>query len=315
MNTTGLQRRARALTVRRLAARQGGVVHRRQLYAAGVTRWQVRAELKAGRWRSWGRQTIAVHAASLTAEALMHRAIFETGADAALDGVSALLAAGLEHYQSPVIHVSVSKGHKHGRPRGVRVHETRRRRDDDVRATIPPRVSTDTAAIRAALWASTSRQAALILVLVVQQRLATPAALQEAFLLVKRDRRRRYIAGVLTDISGGAHSMGELDFARLCRERGLPEPDRQVRRTLPGGRAYLDVYWERYGVVLEIEGLHHLLADIAIADSIRQNWLTIDNDKVLRIPIAGLRLAADEFMEQVEQLLLANGWRRPASAA
>lgn len=305
----------RTQSVRRLAAPQGGVVHRRQLYAAGVTRSEVRAELRAGGWRSWGCQTIAVHNGPLDSVGLLHRAVFETGADAALDGVSALAAAGLEQFQAPVVHVSVSKGRKHGRPRGVRVHETRRRRDDDVLSTSPPRVRTDVAAIRAALWASTSRQAAFVLLLVVQQRLATPAALQAAFQLVKRDRRRRFIAGVLAEAGGGAQSMGELDFARMCRERGLPEPDRQVRRMLPGGRAYLDGYWERYGVVVEIEGIQHLLPDVVIADSLRQNWLTIGNDKVLRIPVLGLRLAPDDFMEQVERLLLANGWRRRRTPA
>lgn len=303
------------MQIRRLAARQDGLVHRRQLYAAGITRSQVRAELRGGRWRSWGRQTIAVHTGPLEPRAQMRRAVYETGADAALDGVSALLQAGLEHFESSVIHVSVSKSTTYRRSRGVRIHETRRRRDDDVLATSPPRVRTEVAAIRAALWAPTSRQAALVLLLVVQQRLTTPVALHEAFLDVRRDRRRRFIAGVLSDVAGGAQSMGELDFARMCRKRGLPEPDKQVRRTLPNGRVFLDVYWERFGVVVEIDGMHHLLPDVALADSIRQNWLTIGNDKVLRIPVIGLRVAADLFMEQVEQILRDNGWQRRTSAA
>lgn len=290
-------------------------MHRRQLYALGVTRWQVKAEIKGRRWRSWGRQTIAVHTGDLSPRAEMRRAVYETGADAALDGVSSLLAAGLEHFEAPVTHVSVSKSATYRRSRGVRVHETRRRRDGDVLGTDPPRVQSEGAAIRAALWAATPRQAALILILAVQQRLTTPAALHEEFTLVRRDRRRRFIAGVIADIAHGAESMGELDFARMCRKRGLPAPDRQVRRKLPSGRAFLDVYWEMFGVVVEIEGMHHLLPDVAIADSLRQNWLTIDNDKVLRIPVLGLRVAADQFMEQVEQLLRDNGWGHHPAAA
>ena len=305
----------RAARVRRLADVQSGVLHRRQLYAAGITRSQLRAELRAERWRSWGRQTIAVHTGQLGQPAVFQRAVFETGADAALDGISALTAAGLEHFESSLVHVSVSKSTTYRHSRGVRVHETRRRCDADVLGTSPPRVRAEVAAIRAALWATSSRQAALILMMVVQQRIATPAALQEAFVLIKRDRRRRSIAAVLADVAAGAHSMGELDFARMCRSRGLPEPDRQVRRRLPSGRVFLDVYWERYGVVVEIEGLHHLLPDVAIADSLRQNWLTIDNDKLLRIPLIGLRVAADEFLEQVEQLLSAHGWQRRTAAA
>ncbi|MGI8702326.1 MAG: hypothetical protein ACR2JU_14205 [Nocardioidaceae bacterium] len=313
--TTCRQRQARWATVRRLAAGQDGVVHRRQLYAMGVTRFQVKAELRARRWRSWGRQTVAVHTGDLVEGARMRRAVYETGADAALDGVSALVAAGLVHFDSAVIHVSVSKSATYRHSRGVRIHETRRRRDDDVLATNPPRVRPEVAAIRAALWAVTTRQAALVLILAVQQRLTTPEALQRAFALVRRDRRRRFLAGVLADISSGVQSMGELDFAHMCRTRGLPEPDRQVRRTLPSGRVSVDAYWERFGVVVEIEGMQHLLPGVAFADSLRQNWLTIDHDKVLRIPVLGLRVAADQFMEQVEQLLRHHGWARRTTAA
>lgn len=138
-----------------LARQQSGVVHRRQLYRLGLTRSQVKAELRARRWRSWGRQTIAVHTGPLSNKAIAWRAVFETGADAALDGVSALIDAGLEHFDSEVTHISVSKGATYRRSSPVRVHETRRRRPDDVLATGPPRVRSEVAAIRAALWART----------------------------------------------------------------------------------------------------------------------------------------------------------------
>ena len=47
---------------------------------------------------------------------------------------------------------------------------------------------------------------------------------------------------------------GKFDFARLCRSRGLPEPSRQVVRQTPGGRIYLDVAWDGYDLVVEIDG-------------------------------------------------------------
>lgn len=314
MNTTYDERLARSTRVAKLAEDQGGLLHRRQLYDAGITRFQVKAELRARRWRAWGRQTIAVRTGPLEPRAAGFRAVFETEGDAALDGVSALLDAGMEHFDTDVVHVSVSKSATYRKPSGVRVHETRRRRPEDVLATSPPRVKTPEAAIRGALWAATPRQAAFILVLVVQQGLATPAELLVAFGAIRRDRRRRHIASVLKDICGGVGSMGELDFARICRERGMPPPDRQVRRRLPSGRVFLDVYWDAYGVIVEIEGVHHLLPGIAVADSIRQNWLTIDNDRVLRIPALGLRVAASDFFDQVEALLRAQGWRRAPAA-
>jgi hypothetical protein len=309
------QRLARWREIELAADRQDGVLHRRQLYELGLTRWQLRAEIGARRWRAWGRQTVAVHTWALGAEAAWWRAVFETGPQAALDGVTALQAAGLEHFESSVIHVSVPKGATYHRSGGVRIHETRRRRPEDVLPTSPPRTRPATGAIRAALWAATQRQAALVLILAAQQGLATPDQLHEAFAFIRRDRRRRFIERVLHDIAGGVQSMGELDFGRLCVERGLPTPNRQVQRRLADGRVFLDVYWDDYGVVVEIEGVQHLLPGVAVADSLRQNELTLDNDKVLRIPVLGLRIAADQFMEQVERLLIANGWSDATSAA
>lgn len=308
--------RARRLLRRRLVAdlavAQRDVVRLPQLYALGLTRADVRAELRARRWQRVGSQSIVLHNGPLPTETRRAVAVFNAGADAALDGVSALVEAGLQHYDEPVIHLSVSKGTRYRRARGVRIHETRRRRPDDVLDLAIPRVGAPVAAVRAALWARSSRQAALILAMTVQQRLATVQAVTEAFAMVRRDKRRRLIARVLRDLDQGAQSMGELDFLDLCRRRNLPMPSRQVRRRLPSGRVYLDVYWDQYGVVLEIEGAHHLLAGVAIDDSLRQNELTIQHDRVMRIPVLGLRVAADELFDQLERLLRRCGWQAAA---
>ena len=283
-----------------------------QLYALGLTRADVRAELRGRRWQRVGSQSIVLHNGPLSPETMRVVAVFNTGADAALDGVSALIEAGLQNFDESVVHVSVSKGTRYRRSHGVRIHETRRRRPDDVLDHAVPRVGVPVAAVRAALWARSNRQAALILAMTVQQRLATLQAITEAFASIRRDRRRRFIARVLRDLDQGAQSMGELDFLDLCRRRNLPMPSRQVRRRLPSGRVYLDVYWDQFGVVLEIEGAHHLLAGVAIDDSLRQNELTIQHDRVLRIPVLGLHVAADELFDQLERLLRRCGWQAAA---
>jgi hypothetical protein len=94
-----------------------------------------------------------------------------------------------------------------------------------------PRVRPAVAAVRAALWAASDRQAALILTMVVQQRLVTVAALTEAASTVRRHRRRKFLLRLLVDLQGGIQSMAELDFARMCRTSGLPEPDQNELTT------------------------------------------------------------------------------------
>ena len=283
---------------------------RPQLYSVGWQRWQIDAQVRAQRWVIKGRQSLALRTGELPELGHWWSAIFEVGAGAALDGATALRAAGLKGFEGP-IHISTPKSARPRRPRGIVVHETRRRVDGDLLPLEPPRVRASTAAIRAALWAVSDKQASLVLAMTVQQRLTTPADLSDALDQVRRHRRRRLLLQVIREIAGGAQSTGEIDFLRLCRKHGLPEPDRQCRRVTSNGIAFLDVEWTEYDVVVEIEGVHHQEADRALADAVRQNELTIDRDHVLRIPVLGLHTEPDLFIHQVARLLHAQGWKAP----
>ena len=77
-------------------------------------------------------------------------------------------------------------------------------------------------------------------------------------------------------------------------------------------RYYLDLYWPRWHLVVEIDGIHHAWAENIIGDALRQNALTLDGDTVLRLPLLGLRLCPDDFFAQIEQALVAGGM--PAAA-
>ena len=103
----------------------------------------------------------------------------------------------------------------------------------------------------------------------------------------------------MRDIAFGAQSLGELDFARLCRARGLPEPSRQVVRQTPAGRIYLDVGWDEFDLVVEIDGAQHRWGLAVTTDNLRQNDITLSGDRVLRIDVIGLRLETDRFLDQV----------------
>jgi hypothetical protein len=283
------------------------VVSRRQLFGLGLTHWQIEAELRGCRWRAHRKQTVALHTGELSETARWWSAIFEVGSGAALDGVTALSAAGLRGFQD-AIHVSVPKSARPRRPGVVIVHETRRRQPGDLVAGGLPRVQPAVAAVRAALWARTDKQAALILAMCLQQRIVGAGDLVEAFATVRRHRRRRFLEVVLADLTNGAQSIGELEFARLCRDYGLPEPDRQSRRDGPRGTFYLDAEWSSYGVVVEIEGVHHLEPLQTLDDAERQNELTIGHSHVLRIPVIGLRVAPDRYLAQLARMLRAGGW-------
>jgi very-short-patch-repair endonuclease len=293
--------------LRGLAQRQDGVVSRLQAYEMGVTRAEVRAQVRARRWRRVGTQSISVHTGPLTDRAKLWAAVFEAGPRAQLDGPSALSASGLRGFRTDRIRVSVPRGARVRRARGLDIRQTRRWDASDLVATGIPRTPPAVAAVRAALWAVSDRQAALLLTMTVQQQLATPEQLGVEALRIQRDRRRRLLHAVVLDLAGGVRSLGELDFARECRRRGLPEPTRQVIRRGRDGRYYLDVAWEQWGVAVEIDGIHHSWATQVVGDALRQNDIVLQDMLVLRLPLLGFRVARDSFFAQIEEALAARG--------
>lgn len=301
-------RRARSTTrgelAREAASGTGSVLSRPLLRAAGLTYVDVRSEVAAGRWRTHGLQTVAVHCGELTEEEHRWRVLWETGEEVAdIDGVTALHAAGLRNYTDEAIHVSVVHRCAVKKVPGAKLHKVIRRVPDELVGAGLPRTRPAVAALRAAYWAASDRQAALILLMTVQQRLATPEQIKVRSKQLRGRKRRRFIKDVVGYLADGVQSLGELDFTKLCRARGLPEPTRQAVVEGPRGRMYLDVRWEEHSLVVEIDGVQHREGLQVSADNLSRNEVTLQDGKVLRIDLIGLRLYEDEFMDQVERAL------------
>lgn len=295
-----------------LAAGQGGVVSRRQAYDAGLTRGEVRAQIRARRWqRVWSR-SICCHTGDVTQTGRWWAAVFEGGDRAMLDGEASLVASGLAHYDTSITRVSVPRGVTPLLGPGLDIRRTRRWRGEDRAPSGVPRTRVPVAAVRAALWARSDKQASLLLTMPVQQGMTTAELIGRALLDVRRDRRRALLHAVVLDLLGGARSLGELEFGALCRRRGLPEPSRQVVRRGRDGRYYLDVCWQEWGVVVEIDGIHHSWATTVVPDALRQNEVALGDAVVLRLPLLGLRVAQDPFFDQIERALRQRGWREAA---
>lgn len=282
-----------------LAAEHDGVVHRLALAQHGIDRFGIRNEVAAGRWFKAGRHTVAIGSPDLGEEAQWWRAVWESGSGARLDGATALQAVGMTGFRSPLIEVTVPHDSRSHRVERVRLH--RLREPAAVVGAGIRRVAPEVATVHAAQWAVTDRQAALLLCLPIQQRLTTVTRLQLVWRTVRRSPRRQFLDEVIADVTDGAHSLGELDFAGMARRAGLPRPTRQAVRDGPDGRVYLDVSWDDVGLVVEIDGGHHALALNPIDDALRQNERVTAGERVIRIPVIGLRLAPERFMQQVRR--------------
>jgi hypothetical protein len=274
----------------------------------GVEGWSasaVRAQVQARRWQRIGRAVIR-HNGAPSPQELRQAALIVLGPRSRLTSFTALEEAGLEGWTRTPIHVLLPRGARIRRPEqlDLRLHFTDRW-DELVGEGQATRAHS---ALLAAASFATVRPACGLIAATVQQGLLRPADLSTELMNATRLRHRRALTAATHDIEQGAHALSEIDFARLCRRHGLPEPRRQaVRREPSGRRRYVDAEWRgRSGrrVVAEVDGALHLIARRWWDDQLRQNELVIANDAVLRFPTVVVRsdpaLVADQLRRALQ---------------
>ncbi|MCW2615176.1 MAG: hypothetical protein JWN08_2170 [Frankiales bacterium] len=276
-----------------------------------MPRWFLARELRARRWQRSGRQTVVTHNGPLDWRARCWVALLELDPRAALDGVTSLRWSRLPLTDEEVV-VITPKGSRRRSLAGVRVRESRRWRAEDVVVDGGRRTRPAVAAVHAALWASTDKQAAYLVTLAVQQGCTTPAALSDALVGVRRAARRPLLVRTVHALVGGSRALGEADLVAGLRERGLPEPDQQVLRTRPSGRHYLDADFPAHDLTLEMDGSQHDLPGHRLSDLLRDLALVVEGRTVLRIPMIAWWLDREGVLDALEAVFVSRGWSRAA---
>jgi hypothetical protein len=285
-----------------------------RLEAAGVSRAAARAQIDAGRWQRLGR-AIVLHNGPLTRREQWDAALVCVGPRAVLTSFTALEAGGLSGWEREDVHVLVHAGGSPVAAIGLplRLHRTRRWSDVETHR-LGARHHPAYAAVVAARSFSRSRPAVGLIAACVQQRLARPVDLVAAIEGAGSIRHKRALLYALADIGMGSHALAEIDFVRLCRRAGLPEPRRQAVRVEPSGRRrYLDAEWtlrDGSSLLVEVDGSLHLSAARWWADQVRQNELVLAGAAVLRFPSAVVREEPELVIAQLRRAL-----RRPPAAS
>ncbi|MEO3748079.1 DUF559 domain-containing protein [Plantactinospora sp. B5E13] len=272
----------------------------------------IRHRVFSGRWRRVHPRTYVTHSGPIGPEQRLWIAVLSAGPGALLAGPTALDGYGLRRYRTTGVHVLVATERQpRNIPPWVVVHRTSVLPQTDVHEmAAPPRTMPARSVVDAASWADSDDRAVAIVAAAFQRRLVSLAEIEAVLDHLPRARRRGLIATAAQDAAGGSHSLAELDYLRLNRRYGLPEPSRQtVRRDPDGKRRYLDIYYQRWGVHVEIDGSQHLDVGQQWADMKRQNEIWISGDRVLRFPAYLVRRRPDEVFGQVRAALVAAGWR------
>jgi hypothetical protein len=262
----------------------------------GYLRWQV----SSGRWQRPYPHTYVAHSGPLSP---LQR-IWAGWAYCYPHGVIGCHAAaslhGLRGYPPGDVHVILPRGKHLRHPSGLRFHQARHIDDGDLQPfATPMRTRIERSLVDMAAHARSDDDAVAILAAGVQQGLTTGDKLAAVIRGMPSVRRRRELLEVCHDLSGGSHSVIEVEAARLFRRFNLPMPDRQVRMTLPDRLARVDCHWDRRGVVAELDGRMHMDATQWVDDLHRQNELGLTERLVLRYPLWTLRFHPERVADQL----------------
>lgn len=278
----------------------------------------VRRNLDAARWRRVCRGIISTHNGPLTPDQHLWVAVLVAGRNAVLAGTTALSASGVRGIRDGPLQVIIPAPRNRSTrlpamPRDmppIRIIRTRLLPPEHLQVARPPRTTTARAAVDAAIYARSADEARGILASVCQQGRATPDEIFEVLAVRRRLPRLNIIRATMLDIAGGAHSLSELDLLKLCRTFSLPQPDQQTLRVdAVGRRRYLDAYWKRWQLHVEVDGSHHMDAEQWTDDMLRQNDIWIKGDTILRFPASMIRSRPALVARQLHMALEVKGWR------
>jgi len=293
---------------RALAARQGGLITRDQLRAAGVSPRRVAQRIAHERWVLRAPTVVGTTTGPPSRDQLMWLAVLHGGRRALLGGLTAAAEAGLNHWYRDEVTALVPYGDEvPPRIDGIRYVRSRRPLMT-LRATTagPPRLRLEPAILLFAAGERSERTARGVLAAAVQQQLTSPELLASWLVRLRPLRRSPLLRVALADMAGGAQSVAEIDLKRLCRRYGLTLPARQTKRRDAEGRLrYTDCEWRLLDgriLILEIDGLFHMEVAQWEDDLARQRALSSAGTILVRCTAREVRDEPDRLARDLMRL-------------
>jgi len=213
---------------------QQGVLTRRQALECGVTRGQLAAHLRGGRWQRLLPRVYATFTGPPPRSAHLWAVVLWAGRGAVLSHETAAELAGFCDEPASIVHVTIPADRRVRTVPGVVVHHAPVTRAHPTR--LPPRTRTEETVLDLVRQARSLEQALAWLTRACGRRITTADRLVVALAQRARIRWRAEIRAALGHIAAGCHSPLELRYLReVERCHRLPRGERQVVRLRPGG--------------------------------------------------------------------------------
>ncbi|HEX2856525.1 MAG TPA: type IV toxin-antitoxin system AbiEi family antitoxin domain-containing protein [Propionibacteriaceae bacterium] len=282
-----------------LASRQGGVVSRRQCLAAGLSQRAIERLLGGGTWARLGQGVYVVHRQPLGFQGRCWGAVLAGGERAVIGFEAAGRLHGLTLDEPGLIDVFVAHPHRPQPDAPWRFLTAERRGRGE-----PPRTTVEDTALDIAGRMDRDGDIIALLADVVSGGRTTASRLLATLDERARCPHRQLVRGVLGDVADGVHSVLERAYRRDVESAyGLPAGRRQVRLA---GRS--DVFYEEFGVVVELDGRLGHTGSGAFRDLDRDNHNMLHNLITLRYGHRDVTTRPCEVAHQVAEALAARGW-------
>jgi hypothetical protein len=292
-----------------LVESQHGVLSRAQATQAGLTRHEITAQLRSGRWQRLHRGVYASFSGHPPREAVLWAAVLRVGHDAVLSHRTAAELSGLIDTPAPSIHVSVCRQAGSLQVSGIVVHYSSRLAAARHPARTPPQTRVEDTVLDLAQLAGSAEDAVGWLIRACQQRLTRPDLLRQAMRERARLRWRGDLAEVLTEVRAGVHSCLERRYLRnVERAHGLPTANRQILIVRGPSRVYEDVRYPDYGTCVELDGALAHPADSRWRDTRRDNANAADGIITLRYSWTDVAYRPCAVAAEVARALQRRGW-------
>ena len=298
---------------------QAGVVSRQQALRSGMSHSAIASKVKHGRWRQIHRGVYATFTGPVSREAQLWAAVLYAGKGAQLSHETAAELNGLTERRSSLIHVTIHATRRVSAPQGIKIHLSMY---IDPRARFPrgvlPRTFAEETVIDLVSTADDLDDACGWVTTAFGRRLTGEGPLRRALSTRRKLRWRDELDEFITAAAGGAHSLLEFRYDRdVERAHGLPQASQQVPFTKPdGSRGFRDRYYEKYELVVELDGKRAHPEERRGHDRRRDNDATAHGGSTLRYDWDDVTRQPCDTAAQVARSLARRGWKgqlRPCS--
>ena len=270
------------------------------------------SKVRHGLWQQVHLGVYATFTGVVEWDARLWAAVLYAGPGALLSHETAAEVLRLTDQRLPVIQVTIPPNRRVRPPHGVRIHRSSvdYPRWRPMRG-IPPHTFYADTIIDLVAAADTRDDVVAWISRGIAGKLVTTAELKAAAATRGRLRWRDQLDEIIGAVAGGSHFPLEYRYGRdVERAHGLPAAVRQAKFVKPDGtRGFRDRYYEKYGLIVELDGADHHPAGQRGRDRARDNEAAATTGTTLRYGWADVATAPCETAAQVYRALCKRGYQ------